>query len=44
MACLDQKNLKNLLSNETSTETYIKQLENLLNELVEPVESKENVH
>jgi len=29
---------RNLLKNEVNTETYIKQLENLLHELAEPVE------
>lgn len=37
-ACLDSKNFKQLLQNETNTETYIKQLENILNELAEPVQ------
>ncbi len=36
-ACFDLENLKKLLKNAVNTETYIKQLENLLNELAEPV-------
>jgi len=37
-ACLDLENFKKLLKNATNTETYIKQLENILKELSEPIE------
>lgn len=36
-ACLDLINFKNLLKNETNTEIYIEQLQNIIKELVEPV-------
>lgn len=35
--CLDASNAKKLLSNEVTTEIYIKQLQNIIKELAEPV-------
>lgn len=39
-ACLDLENFKKFIKNEINTETYIQQLENLLNELAEPIKSE----
>lgn len=36
-ACLDRENFQNLIKNMINTESYIKQLENLLKETVTPV-------
>jgi len=37
-ACLDVPNLQNLIVNQNNSETYIKQLENMIKILSKPVE------
>jgi len=39
-ACLDLENFKQLLENANNTETYIEQLQNILSELAEPIQSE----